>query len=243
MAGLDELSKKPPAFLAGVFLGAAAVLGVAYWQVFWTAEDEARTAAKQQNGQLQAKNAELKKQKEKWEELTLQKDRIDALLEGNQVSLPPEAELPAFFGHMQKQMAASGVQLVKWTRSTETPVDSYVKVPVKITIKGTFYELNNYFYLLYQTDRIITVEDLKLGTPKSEGDEIELTADFVASTFRQKDGAAAANRKNTKAQGKGAKAVKAANARSADAIEKATGQNAKTKAGGSKSGANRLKGK
>ena len=61
-------------------------------------------------------------------------------------------------------------------------------VDCKMEIVGTFYEVNNYFKLLYETDRIITVENLDLQFLASNNEEINVKARFVASTFRLPDG-------------------------------------------------------
>ena len=71
-------------------------------------------------------------------------------------------------------------------------MENFVKVPVAMKITGTFYEINEYFKLLYETPRIITVEALDVSQPKLTGDQIMLTASFRASTFRQADEPAAA---------------------------------------------------
>ncbi len=223
MAGLADLSKKGPVVHVGLVVGAALFLGVLYWQFYYTGVTEELEQQKQHNAGLQQTNADLKKQKETWEELSLQKDRLDERSKKNQVSLPAAAELPAFFGHMQKQMAASGVQLRSWKRETEIPIENYVKVPVSIRLTGTFYQLNNYFYLLYQTDRIVTVENLSLTRGNSNTGELTLSASFTASTFRQADGPAEVEpEEETTAVEK----VKAVNEKSGKAIEAATGDKA-----------------
>jgi hypothetical protein len=64
------------------------------------------------------------------------------------------------------------------------PVETYFKVPVHLEIAGDFYQINNYFKLLSETARIITIENLFIGDPKRVGDRVQLTAKFTASTFR-----------------------------------------------------------
>jgi type IV pilus assembly protein PilO len=223
MAGINDLAKKGPAFHAALLACATVVLGLLYWQFFYSAVADDLQQQRGRNAQLQQTNADLKKQKETWEELALQKDRLDEQSKKNRVSLPASAELPAFFGHMQKQMAASGVQLKSWKREKEVPIESYVRVPVKIELTGTFYQLNNYFYLLYQTDRIVTVENLSISTPRRNGSEMILSAAFTASTFRQADGAEPLMEEEE--EPKGAKdAVKGVNEKSAKGVEKQTGE-------------------
>lgn len=184
---ISQLAKKPPAYKAGVLFGVMAVLGLFYYQFRYSSLADERNSAERQHNALRQTNQKLKKDKQRWEELILQKDRLDEKLKKIKVSLPASSELPAFFLHLQKQAAAAGVNLKNWKRLKEKPVASYVRVPVQIEVTGTFYQINHYFYLLHETERIITVENFSLGKPTLQGGEVVLTADFTASTFRQAD--------------------------------------------------------
>jgi type IV pilus assembly protein PilO len=223
-----QFARKPPAVQAGIFLGVIALLGLIYWQFFYSALADDKQAAINRNGALQKENDNLKKSLAKWEQLMLEKDALDEVLRKNQVSLPASSELPAFFVHLQRQAAASGVNIKSWKRIKESPIESYVKVPVAIEVTGSFYEINKYFYLLYQTDRIITVENFTLGGAAMRNDDIHLTASFTASTFRLADvppDTSLPDEDTARSQGAKA-AVEAASNKSATAAEQATGGDA-----------------
>lgn len=237
MAGRDylgELSRKPLGFKLGLLGGTLAVLGFFYWQFFFSGINEDLTRAKNQNKQLRQSNTKLKKDKTEWDQLVLQEKELKEELLRNKVSLPEAAELPSFFFHLQKQAAGAGIKVNNWSRLKETPVETYIKVPVKMEIVGTFYQVNNYFKLLFETDRIITVENMTLGFLASSNEEIKVKANFVASTFRLPDAPAPepGAAKDAKDQPKGGKgAVKDANEKRAEQLDKAagtTGQGPKT---------------
>ncbi len=73
-------------------------------------------------------------------------------LEGNQKALPTEAEVPAFFDTLERKVRESGVEIVRWTKKPEEPVDQFVKVPVDIELSGTFLQLKRFFASLVQSD-------------------------------------------------------------------------------------------
>ncbi len=187
MAGskLDELAKQPLPVKIGIAAGVGVLLLGLYWQFSYSGLGDDLKKAKQQTKSLQKQNQDLKASKAKWEELSLEKGRLDAKLAKNRLSLPSSTELPAFFISMQKQMAASGAELEKWSVGKEEAIDKYFKVPVSIEMTGTFYQINNYFYLLSQSDRIITVENLSLTSVSKNGTDGLLNAKLTASTFRQ----------------------------------------------------------
>lgn len=184
---IAELARKPPGFKLALLGGIIAVLGLFYWQFMFSGLSDDLDSAKARNRSLRQKSDKLSKDKAEWDRLVLQKKELDAELTKNQVSLPSSSELPSFFYHLQKQAAGAGVKLDNWSRGKESPVESYIKVPVAMEVTGTFYQINNYFKLLYETDRIITIEDLKLTYLGSKDEEIKLKANFTASTFRLPD--------------------------------------------------------
>lgn len=218
----SELAKKPPAVKLGILLGVCAALGLVYWQLYYSSMSEELESAKTRYSQLQQENKRYKQQLDEWEDLVLQKGKLDEKLKNNQVSLPDASELPAFFAYLQKQAAASGVTITTWKRAKETKVETYYRVPVDVEIVGTFYQINKYFHLLFQTERIISVEDLSLKNPVGRGDEIVLKAKFVASTYR------AEARPKTPAQSGGANRPAGGGAKPAGDGAKPAGDGAKT---------------
>lgn len=225
---LGELSRKPIGFKIGVLAGVLAVLGLFYYQFLYTGATEDLQKAKNKNKNLRDTNTRLKNDKKEWDKLVLQQKELKEELTRNKISLPAAAELPSFFFHLQKQAAGAGIKVNKWARDKETPVGNYIKVPVKMEIVGTFYQVNNYFKLLYETDRIITVENLSLVFLASNNEEIKVKANFVASTFRLPDGAKAdplatpSDAKEPEKKG-GKGAVKDANEKRAKQLDKAAG--------------------
>lgn len=182
-----ELASKPLGVKLGILGGVIAVLGFFYWQFMYsTLADESRKLATERK-KLVKQEKQLKKREKDWIELLQKKEVLDEQLKKNRITLPASSELPAFFMHLQKQAAAAGVSVVSWKRVKESAVESYVRVPVTISLTGTFYQINNYFRLLSQTDRIISVSGLTLTPARVKNDEIILSAKFTAVTYRQKD--------------------------------------------------------
>lgn len=184
---IDKLGKAPPKVKAMVFAGAAVFLGVVYYFMSYSSMVDEEKSLKMAGAQLAKTNLDLNAQLKTYNLLVKQKKDTEKLIEDNKESFPASSELPSFFRHLQSQAIAANVRLVKWTRETESPVNSYVRVPVSVEVTGSFYELERYFKLLKETKRIITVENLFIGGLKREGEKDVLTARFRASTFRQSD--------------------------------------------------------
>ncbi len=184
---LAKLAKAPPGVKLGILGGVVVLLGLAYYFLRYSELDTERTAQRAQRTNLAAQEKQLQERKREYVKLLQEKQALEEEIARNAVKLPAAAELPAFFVHLQSQALAANVDVVRWTRQPEMPVDTYVKVPVSMTVTGTFYQLLQYFKLLHDTPRIITVENLRISTGKFENDQLLLSATFLASTFRQAD--------------------------------------------------------
>ncbi len=178
-------------FLLLVVLG---LLGAAYYYAFYDDMVGEKTKLEAQKQKLITQEQDLQKRKTRYQVLLQQKKDVEARLQQNAVMLPESSELPAFYQHLETQAAAANVQVV-YTKDKEVPVETYMKVPVKVEAQGDFYQLNKFFKLLSDTPRIISVENLSIADPKRDGDRVVLTAKFVAATFRQADKPAPAEKK------------------------------------------------
>jgi type IV pilus assembly protein PilO len=152
---------------------------------------------------------------DKYARLRPEMDRLRVELARDQAALPTGAELPAFFETLERKVKESGVEITKWTKRAEEPIESFVKVPVEVEITGTFMQIKQFFASLVprspaagagearerarrrdqerepEQERIVSIESLVLSQPQVRDREIVLDARFVAVTFRQEEPAAA----------------------------------------------------
>jgi Tfp pilus assembly protein PilO len=101
---------------------------------------------------------------------------------------------------LERKVRESGVEISKWLKRAEEPIERFVKVPVDIEITGTFMQIKRFFASLVQRDvspeaaeereRIVSIESLVLAQPQVRDRAIILTAKFTAVTFRQDERAA-----------------------------------------------------
>ncbi len=209
MAGkdiLNQLAKSPPLHKLALLAVAAGIVGAGYYQFSYSDLVEKRTNLENRKaGQLQQQrklNNELKEQKK----LAQKNEELQRDIRDNMKALPTKAELPAFFDHLQRKAGDSGVTIQRWERKKEEALDIYIRVPVEIELRGSFYSIMHYFALLGPRsedstalltsrggdgekservdERIVSIENLELTNPKLEDGELQLSAKFVASTFR-----------------------------------------------------------
>jgi type IV pilus assembly protein PilO len=67
-------------------------------------------------------------------------------------------------------------------------MDLYIRIPVRIEVRGTYHSITKFFKNLSELPRIVNVENLSLSVEKAEvGVSPRLHAKFVAATFRYRD--------------------------------------------------------
>ncbi|MCA9673849.1 MAG: type 4a pilus biogenesis protein PilO [Kofleriaceae bacterium] len=223
---IAEFGRRPTGFKVLVFVAIGAALGLGYYTLVFKGLHKERKEAEVQNADLISQGRQLKKDEAEHARLKEQQEQLKKIIEQNNDALPTAAQLPAFFDLLNRKFGEAGVDVKSWTQQKEIAVqegeganvETYYKVPVQIEIQGTFLEIKRFFYLLYKMsqkegqagftdvdgttssaedqDRILTIEELVLGSPEVRNNELLLTATFRASTFRQdtpaSDAAAAA---------------------------------------------------
>ncbi|HET9957355.1 MAG TPA: type 4a pilus biogenesis protein PilO [Polyangiaceae bacterium] len=185
MARADlSLARLPTAAKVGISAAMVALVGAAYYIVFYDDLTTSMAAAKGQEQQLHtqvsdAHKAEFAYQKD-LAELTAKQQRQREL---NKV-LPVDTEYPAFLSAVQNVATVSGVGLTAWSPNPEVTEQFYARVPMRVELVGRFHQLAKFFYGVSQLDRIINMENITLADPKAVGEDVVLRAEGSAVAFR-----------------------------------------------------------
>jgi len=97
--------------------------------------------------------------------------------------LPTDTEAATFLSALQSVSNISGIDLKAWAPQEEIPQTFYAKVPMKLTITGRFHQIAKFVYEVGKQDRIINMENLELGEPRLDGEDVVLKATCLATTF------------------------------------------------------------
>lgn len=224
---INDLGKQTPQYKAMVLAGVLLGLGAIYYQFWYSDLDDQKGSLESRRTMQLDKQRKLAKDIEDQKLLAQKNDELQRIIRDNQKALPTEAELPAFFDHLQRKAGDAGVTIRRWEQRPEEDVDIYIRVPVDMEVSGTFYNIMKYYALLgpHHNDplmnaanedddkervdeRIVSIENLDLGGSSLLDGEVVLVAKFTASTFRQLgegDRKAAGKGKKAKGRKRGAK--------------------------------------
>jgi Tfp pilus assembly protein PilO len=204
---LADFKRLPPQRKALLFGVVGLLVGLLYFQFGYRSLTESIDNAESAHSTKVAQNKTLGDNIPKYDDAKAQLAELTNVIAQNQTALPTEAELPAFFETLNRKVIEAGVQVINYKRAPEEKVESFIKAPVKFEITGTFMQIKRFFASLVQKDvgpavqtpttpgdaatedreRIVSIENLSLGTPVVRERQLYLTAKFTASTFRQEE--------------------------------------------------------
>lgn len=186
---ISKLNKLKPAHKAGVTLLAALIVSGLYYQLFYADLSDAITAAEGAQVGLREEKATYEKRRIEYlayrnELKQLQEEQRDLLR-----VLPKRDEMASFLSGIQEQAELAGLEIPVFSPDSEVPEDLYVKIPVRMEVKGGFHAITKFFKNLSEMRRIVTVEDLSFVPegPDKNNNGTRLKARFVAVTYRTLD--------------------------------------------------------
>jgi type IV pilus assembly protein PilO len=154
-----------------------------YWVVFYTEVSAKIEQANRQSADLQTELARQQQAQAGYlvdrDELVMRQQRQREL---NKV-LPADTEAAAFLSSLQQVSNVSGVDLKGWKPEEEQAQAFYAKVPMRLDLGGRFHQISKFMYEVGRLDRIINIENIELSEPKIVGDDVDLKAHCLATTF------------------------------------------------------------
>ncbi|MBX3206349.1 MAG: type 4a pilus biogenesis protein PilO [Labilithrix sp.] len=201
MASLS-LNRLPIVGKVGVGALFCLLLGVAYYVLLHTDVAARTDRERAKTGELETELSKVKQSQASYfadrDELAMRQQKQREL---NKV-LPTDTEAATFLSALQAVSNISGIDLKAWSPMEEVPQTFYAKVPMKLQITGRFHQIAKFVYEVGKQDRIINMENLELGDPKIEGEDVVLKASCLATTFHLlKPGAAPAGKTPAKPGG------------------------------------------
>jgi type IV pilus assembly protein PilO len=100
--------------------------------------------------------------------------------------LPDEAEIPAFLGDLNRLAELSGLTMLKVQPRPEEVEEFYVRIPVSLAVSGRFHQIAKFFYNVSRLERAVNMDNVRLQDPKTQGDEVIISVDVLATTFRRR---------------------------------------------------------
>lgn len=99
--------------------------------------------------------------------------------------LPEDPEIPAFLADLNRIAELSGLRMQEVTPQPHQSEEFYIRVPVQLSLAGKYHQLAKFFHNTSRLERAINMEDIHLSDPKMSGEDIVLSVQVRATTFRR----------------------------------------------------------
>lgn len=103
--------------------------------------------------------------------------------------LPDQKEIPTLLATISGQAASSGLEVLSFKPMAEKPQQFYAEIPVDITVQGSYHNVGVFLDKISKLPRIVSVNNIKIESPKQTGGEMILSSTFQLVTFRFLDSA------------------------------------------------------
>jgi type IV pilus assembly protein PilO len=100
------------------------------------------------------------------------------------IVLPKKKEIPNLLRNISDLGKGAGLDFLSFKPGSEIPKDFYAEIPVNISIRGPYHNMGYFLDQVSKLDRIVTVNNIKMGSPKKEGGEMLLNSNCRLVTYR-----------------------------------------------------------
>ncbi|MSP72220.1 MAG: hypothetical protein EXR76_08575 [Myxococcales bacterium] len=166
--------------LLGVLMG---LIGAGWYFGLITDYEDQITSQSRMTGTLsaklneaQAKVANLKKFEDEVERLRRSREEMTD-------KLPADEEIATLLQKIHGQGKIVGLEITRFERAVPQIAELFVRIPVKMTLSGTFHQVATFFYYVGKLTRIVNVENIKLLRTGNTPESTVLTATCSATTF------------------------------------------------------------
>ncbi|RMD85623.1 MAG: pilus assembly protein PilO [Candidatus Dadabacteria bacterium] len=145
----------------------------------------------QKYSDIEEKILSLKTQLLKERKLAMNLDRykeevkkLDIKLQFALQELPDKSEIPELLSSISGLAKDSGLEVGLFKVNAEELDEFYARVPVEISVTGTYHQIASFFDQVGNLPRIVNIGNIQLSKPVKKSDGYHLQANLVATTFR-----------------------------------------------------------
>jgi len=98
--------------------------------------------------------------------------------------LPKDKEIPKLLKDISALGRNAGLDFLTFKPLPDIPKDFYAEIPVTINVRGPYHNMGFFFDQVSKLERIVTVSNIKMSSPKKDGGEMLLNSDCILLTYR-----------------------------------------------------------
>lgn len=168
------------AILAGTII----LIIAAFIFLVWNPKTKQIKQLEKQNSFLQGEIAKVEAIANQLAEHKAEMERVDLQLKAASQLLPQKKEIPSLLTNISEQGTASGLDFVSFQPAPEKPAEFYAEIPVNISVRGSYHQVGNFLDKISKLNRIVTVNNITMGSPQKQDGKMMLNTSFNLVTYR-----------------------------------------------------------
>jgi len=157
---------------------------VIFYFAFYSPNDEKLAALNKQKSQMETKLRKVKKKAQNRERLRQEVAETQAAFDEISGLLPRQKEIPKLLKDISALGTNAGLDFLAFKPGGDKPKDFYAEIPVNINVNGPYHNLGFFLDQVSKLDRIVTVNNIKMGGPKMDAGEMLLKSSCRLMTYR-----------------------------------------------------------
>lgn len=110
--------------------------------------------------------------------------KIEEQFQAAALLLPEEKEIPSLLANISTQGTTSGLEFLSFKPLMERPQVFYAEIPVDIAVYGPYHNVGVFLDKISKLHRIVSVNNIKMGSPQMSAGEMMLNTTFQLVTYR-----------------------------------------------------------
>ncbi|MDH3347342.1 MAG: type 4a pilus biogenesis protein PilO [Desulfobulbaceae bacterium] len=112
-----------------------------------------------------------------------EKAKLELIFDELTTLLPSKKEIPDLLRNISDLGKGAGLDFVSFKPGGEIPRDFYSEIPVNINIRGPYHNVGYFLSQVSKLDRIVTVNNIQLGSPSQIEGEVILSSTCRLITY------------------------------------------------------------
>jgi type IV pilus assembly protein PilO len=166
------------------YVAAAVLASALYWSFSYSPNAAVLNEARSRLEELETQQATKTRQIAQLDVLRQRVKELDAKLREAVAQLPDQKEIPELLSTVSSLGRESGLEILLFRQKPENLQDFYAEVPVEMLMKGTYFQLKEFFDKVGGLNRIVNVKDIAMKTPVVTAGNVVLSTSCNAVTFR-----------------------------------------------------------
>ena len=157
---------------------------VVFYLLYYQPKGEKITSLSNQTVQLKRQVQEAKTKAANKEQFEKELAEAQLKFEETAVLLPKDKEIPKLLKDISSLGRNAGLDFLTFKPLADVPKDFYAELPVSINVRGPYHNMGFFFDQVSKLERIVSVTNIKMSSPKKEGGEMLLKSDCKLVTYR-----------------------------------------------------------